>query len=193
MDLKEIERELDPLYKQQESLNRKIHRLCNARTKLREAEDVAYISKIPKDIRRVTDTQWEWILRHDHTSDGTARYKYCSEKLFYMGFEACGLHPETSQWVLSINEYGFDAGKVKKSFEIIRKYIKPLTEEDPGHCKDTGICIKVSGLREDMTSVLYVHRTGDVTLYLSSNKGDVKTFQSFDAFVDWYQENKGES
>jgi hypothetical protein len=187
--MNDIERALVPLYKQQESINKKIRTLCNAKAKLCDEEATAYISKIPNDICRITDTQWEWILRHDRMSDSTTRYKYCKEKLFYMGFEAYGLHPETSQWDLSINMYSFNASNVKKSFKILRKYIKPLTADDPGHCKEIGICLKAYGLREDMTSVLYVHSVGDVTLYLSSNKGDVKTFKSFDVFVDWYKEH----
>ena len=83
-----------------------------------------------------------------------------------------------------------NADKIKKSFKILRRHIKPLTVEDLRNGKDTGICIAISGLKEDM-STLYVHHAGDVTLYITSN--NTKTFQSFDDFVDWFWVNKGES
>lgn len=180
MNYNKIEEELATLYMQQELINKRIHRLCQARRKLREAEDVKYISRIPKDNNLITEEQWSWILWHDHDSESGVRYKYCTNKLRDMGFDAFGFHPETKQWSLTL----MDVDRAKNSFDILSKYIKPVTNIDARWGTDTGIRINVPGLKEDMISVLYVHCMGDVTLYLSTT--DKKTFPSFDAFIDFY-------
>jgi hypothetical protein len=181
--LKEIELEIGSIHEAKEVLDRKLNRLIYARQKLQDLDSAEYIKAIPSDLSKISPKQWRWILEAGHHIQGKVRYDFCNSIIEKTGLGVSGFWQETSQSALYINP-GQDLGKVLVGYKHIKRHLIPAKVE--GHqSTETGIRFAVHGLAEDMTSVLYVHQKGDVTLYVD-RWSKPKRFSNFKAFLNWY-------
>jgi hypothetical protein len=94
------------------------------------------------------------------------RFNYQNVLLTDMGFSTFGFSPETQQPLLSIHGIQ-DKEKILEGFEVIKKYMKPVTVEDSQHGQETGIRIAFHGIEENTASIAYVKKNGSVVLYRS--------------------------
>lgn len=181
LTLKQIKEELALLYKQHNSIDKKIQKLVKTREKLTDQKASEYIKKIPEDLNKISDEQWKWIL--NESGGGMVQHRFCTKIIESFGFSRFGMYPETKQPCIKIYKHKYDANKIKEGFRLLRKHLKPVTVI--GYSTETGIRIEVNDLIEDITSVLYVHKEGDVVLYVDLGREPEK-FKDFNEFADWY-------
>jgi hypothetical protein len=182
-----FDEELKPLYKQTKYLNNQISKLCEEREDLKDKITQEAINNLPENFRELTDKQRQWVLK---VNSGMAFYHYQEKVLQSLGLYSFGYNPETKQRIISISEYGFDKKKVLKGLHLLMRYLKPETVTDDRHkTTETGIRIMLTGLVEDTTSVFYVHKAGNVTLY-ESTYSDPKKFESIEKLLEWYDLRK---
>lgn len=179
--------ELEPLYKQASSIERKILRLVNKRNKVRDKLDQEAVESI-SDISKLTAAQWRWVLRTGH-DESMVHHKFREKVLSTLGLSTFGYMEETLQPLLALHPYGFNKDTMAKSLAVILRHMKPVTVEDSRHGTERGVRIMVHGVSEDMTAVCYIHEDRDVTLYLS-RYGEPKKFKKLTDFLAWYEENK---
>lgn len=184
--IKLISEELVSLLKEYHQLGNKITKLIKEKEKWQKQIDEEIVEKIPKDLKKISDRQWEWILGENDESETTVHLNCRDDVLRQLGFNSLGHHQETKQTALLISEYS-KSEAIKEGFKVLQKYIEPITVTDVHHHKTTekGLCFYVSGLKDNTTSVLYVHEKGDAILYEDRWRSPIK-FNSFDDFVDWY-------
>jgi hypothetical protein len=180
--------ELDPLLKEYHRLGKKIDKLIKERRKWQEQIDKEISGEISKDLGKISDEQWEWILCENIENETSVHLSCRDNILRQLGFGSLGHHQETHQTALLISEY-HKSEAVKEGFKVLQKYMQPVTVTDIGHHKTTekGLCFYVSGLNDNTTSVLYIHEKGDAILYEDRWRSPQK-FDNFDKFVDWYFE-----
>jgi hypothetical protein len=151
------------------------------------------IKEIPEDVNKISNEQWDWIL--DLTKDeGLLKLEFRCKIINKLGFgHSLIFNKEANQPILCIKRefpkwdksIGKNGGwlvsdetqnnpeKIKKGFEIIRQYLKPIEE--------TSIVFEVCDLKK-CSSVLFVSKR-NVKLVETDEK--IKEFKNFGIFIDW--------
>lgn len=183
-DFYEVTEKLDKVFKERDLLDKQITVLHARRDMIVNSISTIKLSSIPTETpEKITKGQWEWLL-HTTNNDGQVRYKARNAVIESLGFYAFGYNPEVSQPAFSISKYTSD--KIKEGFKVLAPHLKPVTVTDRiAKTTETGIRFSVTDIKEDITSVLYVHKNGKCTLYIT--KYETKKFDSFDEFWNWYK------
>lgn len=183
MMLEQLNERIASLQKSISATQGLLNKLCDKRNLIKNDIDKEYTKKIPKNIKKISAKQWEWILSHYH-GESAFHYEYAKNIFTKHSWYSSGFSPETKQFVFTIHKNSpFNRKKFFEFYDYAIKHLKPVTVKD--FTTETGIQMHCYGLEEDMISVLYIKKNGSVKLYVGRYQGS-KTFKNFREFFDWY-------
>jgi hypothetical protein len=192
-----FEKELGPLYKQSEALQKKILSLCEKRDAIVEEIDRVAVDRLPKapgmigiDPDKLTKAQWAWLLQAGHRVS-SCRYTHRTQVLEGLGLSGMGFYETTEQPCITIHHYGFNKDRALRSIKLLVTHLKADKVVDPRHGPEQGIRILLTGLESSTTSVFYIHEDKTVTLYVDRYSNPRK-FKSIKELLDWYETAKKE-
>lgn len=181
-----LDEKIEPIRKEIESCQKKLTTILNKREKMLNAIEQEAIAALPKNRKRWTKEQWEWVLETGH-GESQAHYKFKSAIFEELGLACFGFLPDTKQPSVAIHgSQGFDKNKILASLNILLPHLKPVTVKDTYHGEETGVRLDLHGIEEGWTSTVYVHNKGDVSLYVD-RYSEPKDFPSLKAMFDWYE------